>query len=397
MAKKQVLFIGDGVASTGFSTVLTNIIGNLDFRKIDAHHLAINYRGDPHPYKWSIYPAGIKGDLMGYNRVEDFAKSGSKLLSGIFILNDTWAIADYLRKIKEHFKENIPPIVVYFPVDAIDLDPVWFNDYDIVTTAVAYTEFGKTEALNANPSLESKLHVIPHGVDTKSFYKIADMTKEELREKMFPKNKLIHDGFIVLNANRNTPRKRIDLTVQGFSAFSQDKPKNVFLYLHMGIKDSGFDILKLSSRYGIANRLMITNTNRFIQSVPVPYLNQIYNISNVGLNTAWGEGFSLTNIEHGVTGAPQIVGDHSALHELYADCGVLVPVNRYLISPNTLTIGGYVHPNDVAMALEKIYTNRELYNDLSAKTVEKFTQEKYSWKYITKNQWMPLLTEAFKL
>jgi len=35
----------------------------------------------------------------------------------IFILNDPWVIDTYLKVIQEQFKK-IPPIVVYFPVDA---------------------------------------------------------------------------------------------------------------------------------------------------------------------------------------------------------------------------------------------------------------------------------------
>jgi len=390
MAKKRLLFIGDGVAPTGFSTVLTNIIDNLDFRKIEAHHLAINYRGDPHPYKWYIYPAGLKGDLMGYNRISDFANGK---LDGIFILQDAWVIQRYLEIIKEKFGENIPPIVVYFPVDAIDFTPSWFKDYDIVNQVVVYTEFGKQEVLRSMKPLEEKLTIVPHGVNTEIFKKI-DMPKNEIRKKMFPDKKEIQDGFVILNANRNTPRKRVDLTIQGFSMFAQDKP-NVFLHLHMGIIDSGFNILELMARYNVSDKLLLTNMSRVLQSIPVQQLNQIYNSADVGINTCWGEGWGLPNMEHAVTGAPQVVPDHSSLHELYNDCGILIPVNRYLTNPQILTIGGYVHPFDVAQALEKVYVNRELVKELSEKSIEKFTNEKYSWKYIVKENWMPIFEKNF--
>jgi len=47
MEKKKVLFIGDGVTPTGFSTVTHNIIRNLPKEEFEIHHLAVNYRGDP--------------------------------------------------------------------------------------------------------------------------------------------------------------------------------------------------------------------------------------------------------------------------------------------------------------------------------------------------------------
>ena len=102
-------------------------------------------------------------------------------------------------------------------------------------------------------------------------------------------------------------------------------------------------------------------------------------------------------MEHAATGAPQVVSDNSALHELYEDCGVLIPVQRYLTNPGNLTIGGYVHPYDVANALENIYSNKEMYADLSKKSIEKFTDEKYSWEYIVKNSWMPIFSEVYDL
>lgn len=283
--KKRVLFWGDGYASTGFATVMNNIIGNLPKRSFDVHHLGINYRGDPHDYDWKIYPALLGGDHLGLNRIAEFATLKP---DGIFILNDVWVIGRFLKKIKETWKD-IPPIVVYFPVDSIDLDLDWFKDFDIVKKIVVYTKFGYNEVKKIIPN--SEIEIIPHGTDTSIFYKKFE-TREEAKRLLFP-NQDLKDSFIVLNANRNQPRKRIDLTIQAFSIFAKDKPKAVKLYLHMGIKDMGFDILKMCYRYGVDERLILSNTKKINQSVPVEKLNIIYNATDIGLNTAIGEGWSL--------------------------------------------------------------------------------------------------------
>ena len=213
---------------------------------------------------------------------------------------------------------------------------------------------------------------------------------------MFP-NQDLKESCIVLNANRNQPRKRIDLTIQAFSIFAKNKPKDVKLYLHMGIKDMGFDILKLCYRYGVDERLIISNTKKINQSVPIEKLNLIYNAADIGLNTAIGEGWGLVNSEHATTGAPQIVPNHSALTEIYNDSGLLVPIFQWLTNPDTLTVSGYVHPVNVANRLEELYQNKELYNELSKKSLDKWTDEKASWEYIVKNQWVPLLKDAYKV
>jgi glycosyltransferase involved in cell wall biosynthesis len=385
--KKRILFVGDGVTPTGFSTVMHNIIKNLPKRSFDVHHLGINYRGDPHDYDWKIYPAMLGGDYLGINRLREFATLKA---DGIFMLNDPWVLAKFLKVIKETWKD-IPPIVLYFPVDSIDLDLDWFINYDIVKKVVVYTKFGYNEVKKLIPN--SDVSIIPHGIDTSIFYKIFE-TRKEAKKLLFPKQDF-KDSFIVLNANRNQPRKRIDLTIQAFSIFAKDKPKNVRLYLHMGIKDMGFDILKMCQRYGVDERLIISNTKRVNQSESIEKLNLIYNATDVGVNTAIGEGWSLTNMEHAVTGAPQIVPEHSALTEIYEDSGLLVPIFQWLTNPDTLTVSGYVHPINIAERLEELYQNKELYDELSRKSLEKWTDETASWEYIVKNQWIPLLKDAY--
>jgi glycosyltransferase involved in cell wall biosynthesis len=386
---KRILIIGDGVVPTGFSTVLHNIISNLNKKVYEIHHLAVNYYGDPHDKEWKVYPAVLGGDIWGFGRLDSILNSEPE---GIFILNDVWVIDQYLKIIKDHYKEKpIPPIMVYFPVDAKVLDKDWFRHFDIVTKVAVYTQFGQKEVKLAS---DIDATIIPHGINRKDFYKI-DLPKREIKAKIYPDKEDFLDSFIVLNANRNQPRKRVDLTLLGFRLFCEGKPENVKLYMHMGVKDMGWDLFKLAHRYGIDSRLIVTNTNPNIQVITLDKLNLIYNGTDVGVNTAVGEGWSLTNMEHAVSGAPQIVPDHSALHEIYSDCGMLVPVSTWAPSQDVLTVHGVVRVEDVATALENIYQDKELYNELSRKTLEKFSDEKYSWDYIVKNMWTPLFREVY--
>jgi glycosyltransferase involved in cell wall biosynthesis len=105
------------------------------------------------------------------------------------------------------------------------------------------------------------------------------------------------------------------------------------------------------------------------------------------------EGFGLTNAEHAVTGAPQIVADHSSLHELYEDCGLLIPVKRTWVNTDTLTISGLVAPEDIAEKFELIYSNKELYKDLSERSIKKFTSAEFSWQVIA-DKWDKIFKNA---
>jgi glycosyltransferase involved in cell wall biosynthesis len=355
--------------------------------------MGVNYFGDPHNYpQYRIYPAsgGNKADPYGFQRIKSVLALENPEI--IFMLNDAWVLTNCLALLKEIYKDKeLPKIVTYIPVDAIDHDPVWYKNFDIVTKIVAYTKFGNYVIKKALPDRE--IETIFHGVDTSIFFKIDD-TKENIKKQLYPdKEEFYKDSFIVLNASRNQPRKRLDLTMQGFALFAKDKPANVRLYMHCGVTDSHIHVTKLASRYGIDSRLLLTNYNNGVQTIPDTALNLIYNATDVGINTSIGEGWCLPCMEHAVTGAPQVVPGHSALLELYEDCGVIIPVSATHVIDNIMTTGYVVSPQDVADKLEEIYTDRERRNDLSVKSVNKFNSSTYSWKEIAKI-WDKLFKEA---
>lgn len=387
--KKKILWIGDGVVRTGFGVVNHNIIANLNKDIYDIHHLAINYYGDPHEFSWKIYPAVVKGDIWGFNRIKDFSEMD---WDGIFILNDLWVVKVYLDKIKESFKK-IPPIVVYSPVDSMELSKDWFTSYNMVSKLVLYTQFGYDEVRKVEKDLD--LAIIQHGVDLKTFYKI-DAPKSAVKKTIYPdRADFYDDSFIILSASRNQPRKRLDILLEGFKLFSDDKPDNVKLYVHAGTVDVGCNLLELAERLKIDNKIIFTNLDRGPQKIPDYQLNFIYNGTDVGINTSLGEGWSLTNHEHAITGAPQIVPDHSACRELYKDCGILIPVERNLRNLDNLTISGLVSPEGVAKSLQTLFENKELYNKLSMDSIKKFSADKYKWDNIVKTKWEPLFSEIY--
>jgi glycosyltransferase involved in cell wall biosynthesis len=392
MDRKRILWISDGVTPTGFGRVAHSIIKNLDSDIFQVLHLAINYWGDPHPYNHMIFPAPIRGNIYGMDRIQEFK---SAEIDVIFILNDLWMINEYLREIKKHFNPA-PPIVIYFPVDAREFDRRWYENFDIVSQAVVYTEFGYEVAKIAAPD-DVDFEIIPHGIDTEMFYQMM-MPKGEVKKIAYPNNPELFDqeSFIVLNANRNQPRKRLDLSLKGFSIFAKDKPETVRYYHHAGIKDVGWNIPKLAERYGIDKKLLLTSLEEGVQKIAEARLNVIYNATDVGLNTSMGEGWGLPSMEHAITGAPQIVSDNSASRELYHDIGLLVPSIMDQVFERVETEGTVVHPEGIAEQLQKLYDNRELYEELSQKGIEKFSKPEYNWENIA-NKWMEIFKRVLKI
>ena len=395
--KLKGLFIGDMVAETGFATVMHNIIKNIrdDF---EITGVGVNYNGDPHDYDFPIFPAmiGGRGNIYGLDRVVNLLSS--REFDFVFILNDPWVISYYLDVIKKNVKGKLPKIIVYFPVDSRYHDKDWYRDYDIVHTAVTYTEFGKTVVNHPDCAPKLDLKVVPHGVESSDFYKMYE-TPEEARQVLFQKQygspELPKDMFIVLNANRNQPRKKLDITVAGFAEFAKNKPNNVKLYMHSGVRDASVDLIKESKRYKIDNRIIFTSLNQGIQRVSKEKLNLIYNVCDVGINTSLGEGWGLTNMEHAVTGAVQVVPRHSSCEELFSDCGLLMETVIDWTFDNSETVGRVTTPQEVARCLELLYQDRELKNKLAEKGRQKFIQPQYEWKTIAQT-WKEIYLEACK-
>lgn len=244
------------------------------------------------------------------------------------------------------------------------------------------------------------IEIIPHGTDKGIFYPIKDMKDQNgnvlksgmhiAREAILPitQKPEILNSFIVLNANRNQPRKRIDITVKAFGEFAKDKPRNVKLYLHMGTQDMGWDIIRLAVRYSFDERLIITSHNPSLSWVPDEKLNLIYNACNVGLNTSLGEGWGLCSWEHAATGKPQIMGDHSVSREIWGDNAIYIPTIADHLYEITHTCGRVPSKEGTVEALELAYQDwlkdGKMLREMGQNSLKLVRQHKYDWKNVSK-------------
>src|SRR5262249_15522899 len=154
---------------------------------------------------------------------------------------------------------------------------------------------------DAGITLADAIEVIPFGVDAETFYPMSSATDIAKSQLGVLPDTQIPGSFIVLNANRNQPRKRIDITLKAFSIFAKDKPDNVKLYLHMGVQDLGWHIVKVARRFGIEERIIVSDSGGPSPSLGDEDLNSIYNACDVGINTASCEGWGLVAFEHAAT------------------------------------------------------------------------------------------------
>jgi glycosyltransferase involved in cell wall biosynthesis len=192
---------------------------------------------------------------------------------------------------------------------------------------------GASHALRAEPVILPAIRIIPHGIDSEHFRPLATQadgrpdllaSRRRARDVLFPGRDL-GDGLIVLNANRNHVNKRIDLTVEGFARFAASARDAPWLYLHMGTRAARQEKTLVES-WGVGDRLLTSGRSEDHPDWPDERLNLLYNACDIGVNTSSGEGFGLVSVEHGASGAAQIVPRHSACEELWPEGAELLSV-----------------------------------------------------------------------
>jgi D-inositol-3-phosphate glycosyltransferase len=406
--KAKILIIGDAVAPTGFGRVIRSIFEPLQ-ADYELHQLATRYDGDPHDYGWKLYPAGRGKSVYGYDQLLPLIEQIQPMI--VFLLYDIPFQVPYMELLRKAVPQ--PKIVLYSPVEAGPIAPEIMQRLHGVSRYVLYTEYGRREiaksldcVIEQDPDFQfPSLDVIPHGVDTDRFYPLADSGTNEL--DTIPARRLIarkalgfddpehREAFIVLNANRNMPRKRIDITMQGFAQFARDKPPNVKLYLHMATEDTGWNVLILAKRYQIYDRLMMTRSDNSRPAFSDEQLNLLYNACDVGLTTTTGEGWGMTSFEHAATKAAQIVPRHTSLADLWEGAAEFVEPSAKFTYPGNLTEGHIVTPEAVASALQKLYEDDEYRNALAEAGYRNVTRPEFKWTAIA-DRWRQLFSEIAK-
>jgi glycosyltransferase involved in cell wall biosynthesis len=398
----RILIIGDAVAPTGFARVIRSIFEPLH-NDFELHQLATRYDGGPHDYPWKLYRAAKGKSVYGYDQIIPLLAEINPEI--VFLLYDIPFQLPYMEELRNATPR--PRVVIYSPVESGPIAPEVLQRLHGVSRYVLFTPYGRGEIAKSlesnraqNPNFRfPELDVIPHGVDTHRFYPLGDDLGEiptrrvEARRAMKLDDEEHLGAFIVLNANRNMPRKRIDITMQGFAQFARDKPANVKLYLHMATEDSGWNVLILAKRYGIYERLIMTRADNTRPQFSDEQLNLLYNACDVGITTTTGEGWGMVSFEHAATRAAQIVPRHTSLAGLWADAAEFIDPVMKLTYPGNLTDAHIVTPEGVAASLQRLYADRVYRDSLAEAAYRNATRPELSWSSIAA-KWKRLLNEV---
>lgn len=376
----RVLAVGHACSPTGYARVLDNVLSRLS-NSFEVTLLGLNYRGsavDRGSYR--IVPNSLIGDPYGREQLPALLED---LAPDIVLVHHDPEMYSVHRETLVAYRQRRPDarVVVYCPIEWPTIHPGILQTMSDADAVVLYNESGRKvfeQAFAETHADTPQLAVIGHGVE--SFRPLDPaLGRKPGRTVVFGDGHDLDDAFIVLNANRNSPRKRVDVTLQAFAEFSEGKP-DTYLYLHMGMKDVGCDVLSLAADLGIGDKLLTSTSAAEQPRVSDELLNAIYNACDVGLNTSTGEGWGLVAFEHGATGAAQIMPAHPSCAELWRERALLVEIDAE----------GLVSPSAVAAALNELYSNAETRGDLSVAAHDLATSPLFSWDHVA-DRWRELL------
>ena len=207
--------------------------------------------------------------------------------------------------------------------------------------------------------------VLEHGIDAAEFTCMAREQRLALRRNL----KIPSDAVVFLNANRNSQRKRLDTMIMGFVKLLAITKDPVYLLVVTAMNPQHGAFYDLQRIYitelkkvglvpeALSNRLMIVDTAP-PNTLTDAQINELYNMTDIGINTSDGEGFGLCQLEHLYTGAPQVVTDVGSYRSfLTEDVAAFVPSSGTQYFAGSMPLGfsaPVFDPEEVAKKMDEM-------------------------------------------
>lgn len=220
----------------------------------------------------------------------------------------------------------------------------------------------------------TNVHTVPHGMDLTMLDVAKDNAEGGAKRNAKKSLGIDETAFLVVNTNRNSYRKCLDLTVDGFLRFWNTHRDARLLLNNVGSTESGYDIphvVDTSARALGLHQHIPTLLESVIVGVPNGgFLDDrlvatMYMAADVCVNTCNGEGFGLCALEGACLETPQIATKTGGLVDIldgHPPHQLLDPVVQLQLPRGFVQHGGMldiVHPDSVANALETVYTTKK--------------------------------------
>ncbi|MEU6662038.1 glycosyltransferase family 4 protein [Streptomyces sp. NPDC046821] len=377
----RLLIVGEGSQHTGYARVLRTLAVLL------AHEFEVSFfclMSSAGPTLAGVRCSApvLRGDPYG---LEELPAVLSRVRPDVVLAcHDPAILAAQTEVIRAHGGTRI---VLYLPLEWRDQDPSTLRDLASADRLVCCTDTAR-RWIRAQTGLSAPIvaEPIPHGVDRQVFGPVdaegfpdprAERTVARVTARRLLGLNAARDT-IILNANRDTPRKRLDVTLQAFAQVADETPHTRLILTH------GQRLRDDARHPSLRDRVFIPDLPPDTDSA----LNHYYNSADIGLNTCTAEGWGMVAFEHAATGAAQIMPGHPALCEIWGPAATFVP-----FAPSEVDGYGLVAPADVADALLSLCRDRERADRLGEQARARACSAGFNWAGIAR-RWSALLGEA---
>jgi glycosyltransferase involved in cell wall biosynthesis len=216
--------------------------------------------------------------------------------------------------------------------------------------------------------LEQKI-TVPHGVFEHGFNPMHMYPiKKELARKYWgidPKD------YVILNLNRNQPRKRWDICIKAFAEIVSRYPQEPIKLVIGTAPNDAWNLIEIFERELGKRDMTLEEGMKHIIVIDRPQAmndedtNILYNIADIGINTCDGEGFGLCNFEQAAIGIPQIVPKLGGFLDFFDDHNSILvdPKIAIYLDKSNSNLGGealLTDYMDYVEAIENYYFNKEV-------------------------------------
>ena len=361
--------------TTGYSKVSYNLLKQLASLapKVKTYHFG--FQRHPSRSGFRKVPDGIvsydaaanedpKEEGFGFNKIHEYLDMVQPDL--VIIYNDPLVIHRFLEAMKHDRAKSSYKLWLY--VDQVYegiAQPLIESLNSHADRIICFSEHWKKVYLEYG-GCSVPVDVLEHAVDTSIFSKLPADVRMSQRSGM----NIPHNATVFLNANRNSQRKRLDLTIAGFVRLMTRRPTEPYYLMIVSNVNpqsgSYYDIQRIYieelKRHNLLqpdflSRLLLIDTASTNTIIDDEGINKIYNVCDIGVNTSDGEGFGLCQLEHLYTGAPQVVTDvgtySSFMKENVAE---FIPCGDRVYFAGGMPLGGWAPSftvQSVADALER--------------------------------------------
>ena len=298
----------------------------------------------------------------------------------VIVYNDLIVLATFMERLKA-IQPRTFKIVPY-------IDIVYRNERtalikhinDICDGGIMFTKYW--EKVIKSQGFDKPTHIMEHGFNNTVYFPVD----KPVARAYF---NIPDEDFVIVNLNRNQPRKRWDVCLMAFVKFiSMHEDPAIKLIVGTALT-GGWDLVEIfvheCRKYGLdpevaKKHLIILQTPQQLTDREV---NIMYNAADVGINTCDGEGFGLCNFEQAGVGIPQVVPAIGGFLDFFNENNAILvePKWSLYVESSRDAVGGEAQMcevDDFVAGLEQYYSDPELRKTHGANARKNITTN-YKW------------------